>query len=102
MRIVGVGPSYARLLEAAGVDSVPELAQRNPAHLHAALDATDAEKSIVRQRPGASAVADWVAQATRLERVVSHSAASPENDGSVTLEPGSVSDTKRGIIPAWP
>ena len=55
MRIVGVGPSYARLLEAAGVDSVPELAQRNPAHLHAALDATDAEKSIVRQSSLSSA-----------------------------------------------
>ena len=29
IRVVGVGPQYAELLEAAGVDSVPELAQRN-------------------------------------------------------------------------
>ena len=29
IRVVGIGPEFAELLEAAGVDSVPELAQRN-------------------------------------------------------------------------
>lgn len=33
MRVHGVGSEYSDLLEAAGVDSVPELAQRNPANL---------------------------------------------------------------------
>jgi predicted flap endonuclease-1-like 5' DNA nuclease len=35
MRISGVGPQYAELLEAAGVDTVKELAQRNAANLAA-------------------------------------------------------------------
>ena len=34
-RIKGVGSEYADLLENSGVDSVPELAQRNAANLHA-------------------------------------------------------------------
>jgi predicted flap endonuclease-1-like 5' DNA nuclease len=33
-RIKGVGEEYSDLLEAAGVDTVPELAQRNPENLH--------------------------------------------------------------------
>src|SRR5690242_5303761 len=37
-RINGVGSEYADLLEEAGVDTVPELAQRNSANLHSALE----------------------------------------------------------------
>ena len=37
MRVKGVGEEYSDLLEAAGVDTVPELAQRNVASLHAAM-----------------------------------------------------------------
>ncbi|KUL32551.1 DUF4332 domain-containing protein, partial [Chlorobium limicola] len=33
-RIKGIGAAYSELLEKAGVDTVPELAQRNPANLH--------------------------------------------------------------------
>ena len=33
-RIKGVGEEYSDLLEAAGVDTVPELAQRNPENLY--------------------------------------------------------------------
>ena len=72
MRITGVGPSYARLLEAAGVDSVPELAQRNPSHLLVALDETDAVHSVVKQRPSAGQVAEWIGQAQRMDRVITH------------------------------
>ena len=50
-RIKGVGEEYADLLEEAGVDTVPELAQRNPANLHAKLGKVNAAKKLVRRLP---------------------------------------------------
>jgi predicted flap endonuclease-1-like 5' DNA nuclease len=72
MRIKGVGGEYSELLEAAGVDTVPELAQRNAANLHAKMAEVNADKKLVRQLPGAGQVAGWVAQAKGMPRVVSH------------------------------
>jgi predicted flap endonuclease-1-like 5' DNA nuclease len=71
-RIVGVGEEYSDLLEEAGVDTVPELAQRNPDHLYAKMAEVNAAKSLVRKLPGLSQVKDWVAQAKGLERVVTY------------------------------
>jgi predicted flap endonuclease-1-like 5' DNA nuclease len=71
-RVKGIGWQYADLLEAAGVDTVPELAQRNAANLHAALEAANAEKSLVRRLPSAEQVAEWVAEAKSLPRVVTY------------------------------
>ena len=72
MRIKGVGSEYADLLEAAGVDSLPELAQRSPANLAARLEAVNAEKKLVRRVPTEGEVTDWVRQAQSLPRVVMH------------------------------
>ena len=72
MRIVGVGPEFAELLEAAGVDSVPELAQRNVENLGTALAETNEARSLVRRVPSADEVADWIEQAKALPRVVAH------------------------------
>lgn len=69
-RIRGVATQYAELLEAAGVDTVPELAQRNPEHLYEALAKTNAEKKLVRRVPPRSSVADWIQQAKELQRVI--------------------------------
>jgi len=71
-RIDGVGSEYADLLEAAGVDSVPELAQRNARNLHAKLDAVNDEKNLVRRVPSEAEVSKWIEQATDLPRVVHH------------------------------
>ena len=71
-RIKGVGEEYSDLLEEAGVDTVPELAQRNPENLHAKLGEVNAEKRLVRRLPAASQVADWVAQAKALPRVITY------------------------------
>ncbi len=71
-RVKGVGSEYADLLEAAGVDTVPELAQRNPGNLHRALVAVNEEKKLVRRVPVQSQVEDWVAQAKELPRVVTY------------------------------
>jgi predicted flap endonuclease-1-like 5' DNA nuclease len=69
-RLKGVGSEYADLLEAAGVDTVVELAMRNPANLHDKLTVTNEEKKLVRKVPAAAQVEDWVAQAKQLGRVV--------------------------------
>ncbi len=72
IRVVGVGPQYAELLEAAGVDSVPELAQRNVENLVTGLAETNEARSLVRRVPSADEVADWIEQAKALPRIVAH------------------------------
>ncbi len=71
-RIKGVSTQYADLLECAGVDTVPELAQRNAENLQAKMAEVNEEKNLVRQVPSASQVTDWVAQAKDLPRVITH------------------------------
>src|SRR5512141_1660176 len=48
MQIKGVGSEYADLLEAAGVDTVVELARRNAKNLAAAMADFNTQKEIVR------------------------------------------------------
>lgn len=71
-RVKGVAEEYSDLLELAGVDTVVELAQRNPAHLHAKLVETNAAKKAVRHLPTAEKVGEWVAEAKGLPRVVTY------------------------------
>ncbi len=71
-RVRGIGEEYADLLEAAGVDTVPELAQRNAANLHARLVEVNEEKILVRVLPSADAVAQWVAEAKALPRALQY------------------------------
>ena len=71
-RIKGVGSEYADLLEAAGVDTVRELAQRQADNLFAALKMINDEKKKVRDLPTADQVAEWVKQAKSLPRAVEY------------------------------
>lgn len=71
-RISGIAGEYAELLEAAGVDTVPELAQRKPENLHARLVEVNGDKQLVRGLPGLSQVESWVEEARTLPRVVSY------------------------------
>lgn len=71
-RIKGVGQEYSDLLEEAGVDTVPELAQRNAENLYAKLVEVNKMKELVRQLPSQRQVADWVAQAKMLPRVIQY------------------------------
>ena len=70
MRIHGVGVKHSDLLLAAGVDTVPELAQRNPKNLHATLSAVNADKQIVVDLPKEAEVAEWVASAKAAPRII--------------------------------
>jgi len=65
-RIKGVGPQYADLLEASGVDSPKELAKRNPANLYQQLKKTNDEKKLVRKLPTEKQVGEWIASAKKL------------------------------------
>ncbi len=71
-RIKGISTQYADLLEAAGVDTVPELAQRNADNLHARMVEVNSAKKLVRQVPSLAQVQDWVSQATDLPRVMTY------------------------------
>ena len=71
-RIKGVGSEYADLLEAAGVDTVPELANRNPENLLEKMTATNSVKKLVRRLPVLSQVKSWIDQAKSLPRVITY------------------------------
>ena len=71
-RIKGVGSEYADLLEAAGVDTVPELAQRSAQNLLQKLGEVNAERHLVRRLPTAAQVENWVVQAKELPRQVTY------------------------------
>ncbi len=71
-RVNGVSEEYADLLEACGVDTVPELAQRNPENLYQALLQTNEEKQLTRGTFGESQVASWVSEAKELPRVLTY------------------------------
>lgn len=71
-RIKGVGSEYADLLEASGIDTVVELAQRNPQNLFAKVVEVNEAKNLVRQTPTQSQIEGWVNQAKELPRVVSY------------------------------
>ncbi len=71
-RIKGVRGEYAELLEAAGVDTVPDLARRKPDNLYAKIVETNEAKKLVRKLPTANQVAEWVEQAKALPRVIEY------------------------------
>jgi predicted flap endonuclease-1-like 5' DNA nuclease len=71
-RVRGIGSEYSDLLEAAGVDTVAELRQRNPNTLYETLVKTNEAKKLVRKLPTADQVAAWVEQAKSLPRVIEY------------------------------
>jgi len=71
-RISGVGSEYADLLEASGVDTVPELANRKPENLLKKMLEVNEAKNLVRKVPTLKQVEDWVDQAGKLPRVLNY------------------------------
>ena len=69
-RVGGVGEEYSDLLEAAGVDTVPELAQRRADNLTTKLAEVNAQKQLVRRLPTEGQVSSWIEFAKSLPRVV--------------------------------
>jgi predicted flap endonuclease-1-like 5' DNA nuclease len=71
-RVRGVGAEFSDLLEGAGVDTVRELAKRDPAKLFDTLTQTNARKKLVRQTPSLNQVKAWVKQAKSLRVMVTY------------------------------
>jgi uncharacterized membrane protein len=72
MRLKGVRAKYGALLLAAGVDTVPELAQRNAKDLRAAMADVNAAQNMVKEMPSEATVGDWVAMAKELPRIITY------------------------------
>jgi predicted flap endonuclease-1-like 5' DNA nuclease len=71
-RIKGVGTQYSDLLEASGVDTVAELAQRRADNLTKKMAEVNEQKKLVRAVPAESLVADWIEQSKALPRMVEY------------------------------
>lgn len=71
-RIKGIGEEYADLLEASGVDTVPDLARRNSENLHVKLKEVNRNRRLVRRVPTVRQVTSWVAQAAQLPRIIEY------------------------------
>jgi len=66
-RINGVGPQFAELLEAAGVDTVKEFRHRLAENLQPKLEETNAAKNICNRVPAVSEIQKMIDQAKELE-----------------------------------
>lgn len=71
-RISGISTQYSELLEAAGVDTVKELRNRNAENLAEKILEVNTTKKLVRQTPNLKNVQSWVDQAKELTPVVSY------------------------------
>ncbi len=72
MRISGVGRQYAELLEAAGVDTIKELRNRNAENLTKAMEQVNLEKKLARTTPAMTIVHEWVEAAKTTEPKITY------------------------------
>jgi predicted flap endonuclease-1-like 5' DNA nuclease len=72
MRIQGIGPQWAELLEAADVNTVREMALRNPKNLLKTMTELNESKKLVRQLPTLAQLEDWIEQAKELPRILDY------------------------------
>ena len=71
-RIDGVGPQFAELLEAAGVDTVKEFGHRVAANLAAKMEEVNAEKKLTRRVPTVDMLQKMIDEAKTLAPVMSY------------------------------
>ena len=71
-RISGIGPQYAELLEAAGVDTVKELKHRVPANLTAKMVEINKAKNLAQRDPSEKEVTKWIEEAGKLEGKITY------------------------------
>jgi predicted flap endonuclease-1-like 5' DNA nuclease len=97
MRVDGIGMQFADLLEEAGVDTIPELAQRNGHNLHERVAQVNTERSLAGRSPAEHEVESWIAQAKALPRILEYSGAAAAATTISAVPPmpaaGSTSDT---------
>lgn len=71
-RIDGIGPQFSELLEAAGVDTVKELRNRNAENLHAKIKEINDAKKLVGRLPSLSQIEEMITTAGKLEPKITY------------------------------
>jgi len=71
-RINGIGQEFSELLEAAGVDTIVELATRKAENLTAKMEEVNAVKKLTRRTPSLKDVEKWIEEAKTLPRVLEY------------------------------
>lgn len=71
-RINGVGPQFAELLEATGVDTVKELAHRNAANLEKAMHEVNEKEHRTRRVPTSAELQRMIDQAKEMPSMVTY------------------------------
>ncbi|KAK8845785.1 hypothetical protein M9Y10_020705 [Tritrichomonas musculus] len=66
IRIKGVGPHFAELLEAAGVDTVKEFKMRNAANLYTKMEEVNKEKKLCGRLPTQAQLQKMIDQASKM------------------------------------
>jgi predicted flap endonuclease-1-like 5' DNA nuclease len=72
MRISGIGSEFSELLEAAGVDTVKELRNRNAGNLAAKMAEVNEQKKLTRTVPSEKTVSGWINQAKSMDPLITH------------------------------
>ena len=72
MRISGIGPQFAELLEASGVDTVKELAQRNAENLATKMAEVNNDKNLTNAVPVSSVIQGWIDAAKTTDPKITH------------------------------
>lgn len=70
MRISGVGPQFAELLEASGVDTVGQLGNRNATTLADKMGEINSQIKVAKAAPLPTIVEGWVAQAKKFNSII--------------------------------
>jgi len=72
MRVSGVGKQFAELLHAAGIDTVKELAARNPDNVAEKLAAVNADKNLAKAVPSAGQLQEWISAAASMDAILTY------------------------------
>lgn len=72
MRVSGIGPEFGELLEQSGIETVKQLAQRDPENELLLMKRINADKHVTRALPSVKMVAGWAERAKALEPVLMH------------------------------
>jgi predicted flap endonuclease-1-like 5' DNA nuclease len=71
-RISGIGSEFSELLEATGVNSVPDLARQNATSLTQKMMTINEKKKLTRREPSEKDVSKWIEQAGTLPQMLDH------------------------------
>jgi predicted flap endonuclease-1-like 5' DNA nuclease len=71
-RVPGIGSQYSDLLEAAGVDTVRELAKRKAENLFETMKKVNEEKNKVNRLPSVSQIQNWIDAAKSLPKGITY------------------------------